>query len=207
MNNFRRKSMKNILIGLGLCLCVLSIFPFQLHAGGPLTAIETQVNKVLEVLRDPALKTEAAKETRKNKVWALISELFDYTELSKRALGRNWKKFDVRQKEEFTDLFSKLLGGVYLDRIMAYSDEKVTFEKETLFNKNQAQVQTLVAAKSGDIPIHYSMMLKNGNWRVFDVTIEGVSLVRNYRTQFREILQNNKPEHLIDILRKKVEKS
>ncbi|MFZ0448336.1 MAG: ABC transporter substrate-binding protein [Desulfatiglandaceae bacterium] len=196
--------MKNILIGLGLCLCVLFIFPFQLHAGTPLTAIETQVDKVLAVLREPALKAEAAKDARKDKVWALISELFDYTELSRRALGRNWKKLDGNQKKEFTDLFSRLLGGVYLDRIMAYSDEKVTFKKETLFNKNYAQVQTAVAAKSGDIPIQYSMILKDGNWRVFDVIIEGVSLVRNYRTQFREILQNNTPEQLIEILRKKV---
>jgi len=196
--------MKNILIGLGLCLCVLFIFPFQLHAGTPLTAIETQVDKVLAVLREPTLKAEAAKDARKDKVWALISELFDYTELSRRALGRNWKKLDGNQKKEFTDLFSRLLGGVYLDRIMAYSDEKVTFKKETLFNKNYAQVQTAVAAKSGDIPIQYSMILKDGNWRVFDVIIEGVSLVRNYRTQFREILQNNTPEQLIEILRKKV---
>jgi phospholipid transport system substrate-binding protein len=199
--------MKNIIVALGLCLCVLLIFPFQVHAGAPLTAIETQVNKVLAVLRDPALKVESAKKTRRDKVWALISELFDYTELSKRALGRNWKNLDANQQKEFTDLFSRLLGGVYLDRIMAYSDEKVTFKNETLFNKNYAEVQTVVAAQSGDIPIQYSLILKGGNWKVFDVTIEGVSLVRNYRTQFREILQNNKPEHLIEILRKKVKNS
>ncbi len=199
--------MKSILVGLGLCVCVLFIFPFQLHAGGPLMAIETQVNKVLEVLRDPALKGETAKKARKDKVWALVNELFDYTELSKRALGRNWKKLDAGQKKEFTDLFSRLLGGVYLDRIMSYSDEKVSFTKETLFKKDKAEVQTVVAAKSGDIPIHYRMILKDGKWKVFDVTIEGVSLVMNYRTQFRQILQNHKPEHLIDILRKKVEKS
>ncbi len=199
--------MKSILVGLGLCLCILFILPLQVRAGGPLTAIETQVNKVLEVLRDPALKGEDAKEARKNKVWALINELFDYTELSKRALSRNWKKLDVNQKKEFTDLFSKLLGGVYLDRIMAYSDEKVTFKKETLFKKTKAEVQTLVAAKSGDIPIQYRMILKDGSWKVFDVVIEGVSLVRNYRTQFRQILQNNTPEHLLEILRKKVKNS
>lgn len=199
--------MRNIFIALGLCLSLLLALPLQGRAGAPLTAIETQVNKVLDVLREPSLKGEAAKAARKDKVWGLINELFDYTELSRRALGRNWKKLDVDQKKEFTDLFSRLLGGVYLDRIMAYSDEEVSYKKEALYKRNKAEVQTLVAAKSGDIPIHYRMILKNGNWKVFDVVVEGVSLVRNYRTQFRKILQNKPPEHLLEILRKKVNNS
>ena len=180
------------------------IFPVNAIAGAPLESIQGQVNKVLDVLRDPALKAESAKEAKEEKIWAIADDIFDYTELSKRTLSRNWKKLNANQQKEFIDLFSKLLGGLYMDKIMAYTDEKVVFEKEGMLSENRAEVQSKVITSSAEIPIHYRLIMKNDEWKVYDVIIEGVSLIKNYRSQFRDILRNKSPEDLLEILRKKV---
>jgi len=180
------------------------IFPVNAIAGAPLESIQGQVNKVLDVLRDPALKAESAKEAKEEKIWAIADDIFDYTELSKRTLSRNWKKLNANQQKEFIDLFSKLLGGLYMDKIMAYTDEKVVFEKEGMLSENRAEVQSKVITSSAEIPIHYRLIMKNDGWKVYDVIIEGVSLIKNYRSQFRDILSKKSPEDLLEILRKKV---
>ena len=180
------------------------IFPVNAIAGAPLESIQGQVNKVLDVLRDPALKADTAKEAKEKRLWAIADGIFEYTELSKRTLGRNWKKLNPEQQKEFTGLFSKLLGDVYMDRIMAYTDEKVVFEKESMLSENRAEVQSKVITSSAEIPIHYRLIMKNAEWKVYDVIIEGVSLIKNYRSQFRDILSKKSPEDLLEILRKKV---
>jgi phospholipid transport system substrate-binding protein len=156
------------------------------------------------VLTDPALKAPAAKETKEKKLWTIIDAVFDYSELSARTLAQYWKTFTPEQQKEFIRLFGKLLGNTYMDRIMAYSNEKVVFGKTAQLSDNISEVQTEVVTASKSVPISYRMILKDGHWRVFDVVIEGISLVQNYRTQFREILQNKSPEDLIKILREKV---
>ncbi len=119
--------MRKPLLLLVIFLAVLGLWLISAFAASPLETIQTQVNKVLEVLRDPALKGEAAKETRVKKVWDIINGIFDYTELSKRTLAQHWKQFNPDQQKEFTGLFGKLLGGLYIDKIMAYTNEKVVF--------------------------------------------------------------------------------
>ena len=121
-------------------------------------------------------------------------------------MGQQWKQFSPDQQEEFTRLFGKLLGGVYIDRIIAYKDEKVVFGKVTNLSDKTAEVQSEVVRSSKSIPIHYRMISENGEWKVYDVVIEGVSLVQNYRSQFREILTNKPPEHLLKMLREKTRK-
>jgi phospholipid transport system substrate-binding protein len=187
------------------CLAVLLLFLSvqQAHGKTPLETVEKQVNAALGVLTDPALKGDANKEMKEDKLWAIADDMFDYPGLSKRTLGKGWKKLNAQQQKEFTDLFSKHLGNIYLDRIMAYSDEKVTFNREKKKGE-KALVYTKVVTKTKEIPIDYRVVLKNGDWRVYDVVIEGVSLVKNYRSQFREMLKKKDPEHLLETLRKKV---
>jgi phospholipid transport system substrate-binding protein len=177
------------------------------HAGVPLDTVEGHVNEVLKVLRDPALQGEANKEAKQEKIEAIAGEMFDYVALSRLTLGRNWRKFNGDQKKEFVQLYRSILEKAYLDRILAYTDEKVTFDKETMLSEKKAEVQTHILTKSVEIPIFYRVYLKDGKWRVYDVIIEGISLVKNYRTQFREILANNPPEEVLEILRKKTEKA
>jgi phospholipid transport system substrate-binding protein len=198
--------MKKGMWGFGVVMLamVLLYIPVNATAGGALETIEGQVNKVLELLKDPAMKAESAKEAKEKRLWEITGEIFDYRELSRRTLGRNWKKLNAKQQEEFIDLFSKLLGGVYMDKILAFTDEKVVFEKESVVSETKVEVQSKIITASAEIPINYRMIKKGDEWNVYDVVIEGVSLVKNYRSQFTDILTNKTPEDLLDVLRKKV---
>jgi phospholipid transport system substrate-binding protein len=198
--------MKRSLIALIIALAALKILLISAFAATPLETIQTQVDRALEVLRDPAMKAESAKAAKEKKIWAILDGVFDYNELSRRTLAQHWKRFSQDQQGEFTRLFGKLLGGVYMDRIVAYKDEKVVFGKVTQLSEKTAEVQSEVIRSSKPIPIHYRMILGSGEWRVYDVVIEGVSLVQNYRIQFREILTNKSPEDLLKTLREKVQK-
>ena len=174
------------------------------HAGVPLDTVRTEVNKVLDVLRDPALKPDSAKEIKKEKLRLIYKDMFNEVELSRRTLGRNWGKLNPDQQKEFIKLFQQVLEKAYIDKILSYTDEKIVFSKESPLAENQVEVQTWIVTSSKEIPIFYRMILKDGTWKVYDVVVENVSLVSNYRSQFNEILARNSPEQLLEILRKKV---
>lgn len=181
------------------------LLPIPLYAGVPLDAVQASVNKVMDVLRDPKLKADSAREIKKDKLRVIYKEMFDETEFSKRTLARNWGKFNPAQQKEFIDLFEQVLEKTYMDRILAYSDEKIEFYKESVLSDNQVEVQTRVITSSKEIPIFYRMIKKeSSSWKVYDVVVENISLIQNYRTQFNTILNKNTPEQLLDILRKKV---
>lgn len=187
-----------------LNIVLLLLFSPPVYAGPPLDAVQANVNKVLEVLRDPKLKAASAKEIQKEKLRLVYDRMFDDVELSKRTLARNWNSLDVAQRKEFVLLFRQVLEKAYIDKILAYTDEKIVFERETMVSGTQAEVQTKIVTSSKQIPISYRVLLKDGAWKVYDVVIENVSLVLNYRTQFNDILTKDKPEALLEILRKKV---
>ncbi len=199
---------KKQLVGLTM-MTVMALFVFPLHvsAGTPQQIIEAQVNKVLDVLREPTSEGESGKRAKEEKIWSIFDSIFDYTELSKRTLSRNWKKLNGDQQKEFEELFRKLLGNVYMDRILAYKDEKVAFERETMLSKDKAEVQTKILTSTKEIPMNYRMIANNDQWKVYDVIIEGVSMIKNYRSQFNDILAKKPPEELLKILRKKVGKA
>ena len=192
---------------IGFILLALLLIALHVGAGVPLDTVERHVNEVLKVLRDPALQGEANKETKQERIEAIADEMFDYVALSRLTLGRNWRKFNGDQKKEFVQLYRSILEKAYMDRILSYTDEKVTFDKETMLSEKKAEVQTHIITKSTEIPIFYRVYLKDGTWKVYDVIIEGISLIKNYRTQFRDILANNPPEEVLKVLRKKIEQA
>jgi phospholipid transport system substrate-binding protein len=187
-----------------LNIIILLLFSLPAYAGPPMDAVQTSVNKVLEVLRDPKLKAASAKEIEKEKLRLIYERMFDDIELSKRTLARHWNNLNVAQRKEFVLLFRQVLEKAYIDKILAYTNEKIVFDRETMLSETQAEVQTRIVTASKEIPITYRVLLKDGTWKVYDVVIENVSLVLNYRTQFNDILAKNKPEQLLEILRKKV---
>jgi phospholipid transport system substrate-binding protein len=201
-NDFQEADMKKAL--LGFLLTLLLTFPTFAYSAVPLDTVKEHVNKVLEVLRDPALQGEPGRKVKKERIRSISEEMFDFTELSKRSLGQNWKRLSPDQQEEFIKLFKSLLETVYADKITSYTDEKVTFKGEITLSEKAVEVPTTIVTKTSEIPINYRLIEEKGRWKVYDVVIEGVSLVNNYRTQFREILANKTPEALLDILRKKV---
>ena len=189
-----------------MLLMMMLVLPVQSFAGVPLDTVKANVTGVLDVLRDPKLKGEAGKKVKEQRIQAAAEKLFDFVELSKRTLGLNWNKFTPEQRKEFVELFKTILKDAYVEKITAYTNEQVDFTKEVSLSDNTVEVQSVVVAKSGGIPIYYRVIKKENDWKVFDVVIEGVSLINNYRTQFREILGNNPPEKLLETLRKKVGK-
>ena len=190
----------------GLMLLILLMVSFPAFAGVPLDTVKTNVNGVLEVLRDPKLQGESGKKVKAQRIEAAAEKLFDFVELSKRTLGANWNKFNPEQRKEFVHLFETILKDAYVDKITGYTNERVNFTKEVPLSETTVEVQSGVVTKSGEVPIYYRVIKKDNEWKVYDVVIEGVSLISNYRTQFREILANNPPEKVLETLRKKVGK-
>jgi phospholipid transport system substrate-binding protein len=192
--------------GLILIFAVLLVIPLQSYAASPKETVESGVNNLLETLGDKKFK-EKTKDEQIATLGTQIETVFDFTELSKRTLGREWKKMSAEQQKEFVKLFKQLLQGVYADRLLAYSDQKVIFDKEIMLKKGRAEVQSYLQTSDGKkIPLFYRLTDKSGSWKVYDIIIEGVSMVKNYRTQFKQILAKDSADKLIEILRDKVKK-
>lgn len=168
-------------------------------------AVRATVDRVIEILNDPGLQGPEHKAERRGRVMSLISERFDFEELSRRTLARHWRKRTDAEKEEFVGLYTRFLQDFYMDRIEDNRRQKVVYTGETLRGK-VAEVQTLVVTAKGlEVPINYRLKQGPEGWKVYDVVIEGVSLVRSYRTQFGEVIQKQSYEGLIKMLREKVE--
>lgn len=187
-----------------LTILILFVFSMPVYAGAPMASVKENVNKVLDVLRDSKLKGPSAKQAKKDKLRIIYKDMFDEVEFSRRTMASNWAKLNPAQQAEFVALFEQVLEKAYIDKILDYSNEKVDFYKEDMKKDTQAEIQTKIVTSSKEVPIFYRVILKDGKWRVFDVVVENVSLVQNYRTQFNDILANKTPEQLLEILRKKV---
>jgi phospholipid transport system substrate-binding protein len=197
--------MKRKFIGVNIILlAVLLIFPLQAFAAGAKDTVEAQIDKMLAKMQTPEFKG-LERDAKLAEINQIINQVFDYQELSRRTLGREWKKFSPDQQKEFVELFAKLLENIYADRILAYTHEKIDFGKETELKKGQMEVESyIITTDNKKVPLFYRMTNKSGQWRVYDVVIEGVSMVKNYRGQFRDILSKKGPEDLLQILRDKI---
>ena len=183
---------------------LLVFLPLSAYSGPPLETVKGYVNRVLDVLRDSALRGEAGRKVKKDKIRTISEEMFDFTELSKRSLGQTWNKMTPDQQKEFINLYRLLLEETYAEKITSYTDEKLVLGKEITLSERTVEVQTTIFTKTSEVPMNYRVIEEKGYWKVYDVVVEGVSLISNYRSQFREILANKTPEALLDVLRKKV---
>ncbi len=192
----------------GKCLIVLaSLFylfvPNFLSAGLPTDQIRVTADKVLTMLQDPNLKSEAKKEERRNQLRQVIHARFDFVEMAKRSLGPHWQRRTAEEQREFVNSFADLLERSYVDKIESYNGEKVIYTNEVQ-DKNYAGVDTKIVTKKGEeFSVNYKLHLANGEWRVYDVVIENISLVNNYRSQFNRILSSSSYEELIRKLKAK----
>jgi phospholipid transport system substrate-binding protein len=175
------------------------------QAGPPTEQLKGGIDKVLAILQDPALKQPGKAEERRQKIRAIANDVFDWQETGKRALARHWQARSPQEREEFAKLFADLLERSYVGKIEAYSGERIVYGEETL-DGDQATVRTKLITKSGtSIPIDYQMQRADDRWRVYDVKIENVGLVANYRSQFNRIIQQSGYNDLIQRLRTKQE--
>jgi len=188
-------------------LFFLLLQPLTAVADSPLDDVQNHVNEVLAVLRSHSSQDDAAEAAKKEKLRSIANRMFDFDTLSKWSMGRNWEKLNAEQQKEFVELYKKILEKVYMDRLLTYTDEQVLFTKDLMLGDKKAEVRTVVKTASKEIPINYRVLQKNGKWLVYDVIIEGVSLIKNYRSQFNSILLNNTPEELLQMLRDKAAKT
>lgn len=193
--------MKKIASIFGLLLLLLAFSSVAL-AGEPQDRLKGGIDKVIAILSDPALKGAAKRAERQNKLRAVADSFFDWRELSRRALAENWNKYTPKQQDEFVASFSELLQKTYIRKLEKYNNEKVSYVKEQI-EGNHAFINTLVVMKDKSIPINY-VMIKRDQWMVYDVMVEGVSLVKNYRSQFSKVLSKESPEALLQRIKDKI---
>ena len=194
---------RRVALVLGLLLSVIPVLPAV--AGAPSDQLKSQIDRVLKTLDDPELKKEGRGKERRTAVRKIANDIFDFNETARRSLGRHWQARTPAERDEFVQLFSDLLERSYISKVELYGGEKIQYVGDTI-DSDQAKVQTKLLTKGGsDIPIEYRMSRKGDRWLVYDVIIEGVSLVANYRTQFNKIIQTSSYQELVKKMKNKQE--
>jgi len=172
-------------------------------AGVPTDQLKGAVERVLKTLDDPALRGETRLGERRVAVRKIANEIFDFTEIAKRSMARHWQPLSEAQRTEFVGLFADLLERSYISKIETYGGEKIQYTAERA-DGDFATVSTRIITKNGtEVPVDYRMVKRTDRWLVYDVSIEGVSLVSNYRTQFNKIIQTTSYNELVSKLRTK----
>ncbi len=171
----------------------------------PAARVREQVERAIRVLEDPALRGEAHVAERRAALRRIAGELFDFTEMTRRAVGHHWQARTAAEREELVQLFTALLERAYIAKLEGYSGEKILWGSEVR-DGYRAVVRTRVLTRAGtEIPVDYRLHRADGRWAVYDVTVEGVSLVANYRTQFNRILQGGSHAELVRRLKARLE--
>lgn len=174
----------------------------RLWAGSVTAEVKNTVENVVGVLKDPRLQLDAKKKERRERLRQIIGARFDFEEMARRSLGQHWQRHAAR-KQEFVPIFTNFVEGSYVGQIETYRNEKILYTRERLEN-NFAQVDTKVLRSDGEeIPINYKLHLVGGQWKIYDVLIENISLVNNYRSQFHRILSTASFDDLIKRLQEK----
>jgi phospholipid transport system substrate-binding protein len=175
------------------------------YGGEATDAMRGTIDEVLKILADKELKQPPKANERRQLLEKVVGDRFDYQEMSRRSLGASWNNLSEKDKQEFVSLFQTLLVNTYADKIESYTGDGVVYVNERT-EKEYAEVRTKVLTGKTEIPLDYRLLNKGSAWRVYDVVVDGVSLVNNYRGQFSKILRNSNYADLVEQLRKKSDK-
>jgi phospholipid transport system substrate-binding protein len=198
-----RSLCRHVALVLALGVALSLVVAGRAAAGAPTDQLKAQIDRVLKVLDDPELKKDGRNRERRAAVRKIANDIFDFGETARRSLARHWQGRTPAERDEFVQLFSDLLERSYISKIELYGGEKIQYLGDAVEGE-QAKVQTKLLTKSGsEIPIEYRMHRKGDRWLVYDVVIEGVSLVANYRTQFNKIIQTDSYQALIKKMKNK----
>ena len=182
----------------GLVTCAQMVWaPASADAGAPTDQLRSSVDQMVKVLDDPALKADSRAQDRRAAIRKEAQVVFDFGETAKRALGRHWQGLSEKDRQEFTGLFTDLIERAYISKIERYSGERIAYAGESV-EGGLATVRTRFVTKQGtEIPVDYRMQQRGDRWLVYDVMVEGVSLINNYRTQFDKIIQTSSYAELV----------
>ncbi|KHE90497.1 MAG: ABC transporter substrate-binding protein [Candidatus Scalindua rubra] len=162
--------------------------------------LKSSVGKVFTIMLDE----EMAMDQKKSKVVEITNTVFDYPLMAKLSVGKEyWSEFNTKQRVEFTNLFTELFQRFYVDKLDLFSNEEVVFQPATVVQKNKVQIPTILLSKGKKYSILYKMFNSNDGWKIYDITIEGVSLIHTYRSQYNHILKSGKIEDLLVKMREK----
>lgn len=190
-------------IALAASAVLLSVYANTVQAGAPTEQVRQTADKVLQVLQDPQFKSNSNAAQRRDQLTQILASRFDFAEMAKRSLGANWQKGSAAEQQQFVRLFTNLLENSYIGQIEAYSGEKINYGRESV-EQNQADVETKIVTKKGEeVSVNYKLKADGGNWKVYDVVIENVSLVNNFRNQFNRMLAKGSFADLITQLETK----
>jgi phospholipid transport system substrate-binding protein len=179
--------------------------PTESLAGLATDQVKGTVDQVIKILTDPTLKGETKVQERRAKIRQVVLQRFGFTEMSKRSLGRYWSERTPEERTEFVRLFTDLLERAYIDRVDGYTGEQVVYLGESIDGDYSEVRSKIVTKRNQEIPILYRLQKNNANWEVYDVIVEGVSLVNNYRTQFSKIIRTSSYQGLVKKMQVKLE--
>lgn len=179
--------------------------PTESLAGLAMDQVKGTVDQVTKILTDPALKGEKKLQERRAKIRQVVLQRFGFTEMSKRSLGQYWSERSPQERTEFVRLFTDLLERAYIDRVDGYTGEQVVYLGESVDGDYSVVRSKIVTKRNQEIPILYRLQKTNANWEVYDVIVEGVSLVNNYRTQFSKIIRTSSYQELVKKMQVKLE--
>ncbi len=191
---------RHIARGFLLVLLTVALLPGAALASSPAqVALETSINRILGSIKNPDYVNPATRGPLRQQIEDEVLHIFDFKEFSSRTVGPRWGTFSPAQQQQFSDAFAELLMNTYLSKIDGYNGEQVVYTGEVSSPKgDRTEIRTLITMKdSKKVPVAYRMLPKNGSWLVYDVLIENISLVKNYRTQFQDILNTGSPDQLI----------
>ena len=192
--------MKNRILPLILIL-PFTVTVFAADKSTPTGLVRDSVDKVVAILKDPSLD----RGERWKKIGVIIEDRFDFRTMSQSVLATNWKKATPEERKSFVEFFSQYIEATYRNRIESYTNQEVIITGETI-RGTRAIVETRVVTDTTEIPVDYKLKNNNGTWYAYDVVIEGVSLVNNYRSTFAAIVNNEGMEGLLDDIQKRVDK-
>jgi phospholipid transport system substrate-binding protein len=186
-----------------VCLFIFLALPSHSSAGEPTNQVKQSVDGVIDILKNKEMKKPEKTELRRAKIREVVGARFDFEEMAKRSLAQNWKKRTPEEKKEFVSLYSDLLENAYIKKVEKYEDEKVVYGEEKTEGEYASVKTNILTSKEVSIPIEYRLLREGAKWKVYDVIIEGVSLVNNYRNQFSSILRSGSYEDLVRRLKNK----
>jgi phospholipid transport system substrate-binding protein len=191
------------ILATALLLLLLWLSPGAAAGGVPTDQIKATVDRALVVLRDPRFRPAAKTKERRDQLKQILFARFDFTEMARRALGANWRRRTPQEQEEFVRLFTELLERAYADTIESYTDEKIMYVGEKV-DGNYAEVNSkILTSKGQEFSIDYKSQVVGGEWKVYDVVVENISMVNNFRSQFNRVINNSSYEELVHRLKEK----
>ncbi|BCB96406.1 toluene tolerance protein [Dissulfurispira thermophila] len=193
------------LLSLWLFAVICLIHAVDVYADTPTQQVKQTVDKVLDILKNKELKRPEKTKERRALIRKTVLERFDFEEMAKRSLALHWRNRTPEERKEFVPLYTDLLERSYIKKIESYTDEKILYIGEKIEGEYSEVNTKIVTKRNVEVPIDYKLLRKNGKWEVYDVVIEGVSLVNNYRTQFNKIIRTNSYEELVKRMKNKQE--